>query len=217
MKHLSMLLLSLIIISCGKPDSKNLEEKTQRELLVTNENLDKKAVALEAGLERKQLFFSALEGTYEGTFMAGDKEFKTRITFIPSLPPYTSNRIRTLEEVIADLNNLYFSVQATHWNSKGTAVAAGCIFSQVKPDYDNGQIVASSENCSNVYKVSLYDSSDRSTGDLPMKTSEIFVNSQDISKNVLSKEVQKINEIHIVIQPTLLAKTFTTILKRVQQ
>lgn len=216
MKQLQMLFISLVIMSCGKPDSKNLEEKVLREISVENLNIDKKAMALESDLERKQLFFTALEGTYEGAFTAGDKEFKTRITFIPSLPPYTANRIRTLDEITADLNNLYFSVQTTHWNSKGTAVAAGCIFSQMKPDFDNGQIVAAAENCPNVYKVSLYDSSGDANGDSPVSTSKILVNSKIISKKVFTKEVQRINELFIIIQPTLLAKTFVTTLKRVQ-
>lgn len=216
MKYLVLLLLPLVFISCGKKDSKDLEEKTQRELMVANENTDRRAAHLEVDLARKQTFFTALEGTYEGTFMAGDKEFKTRITFIPSLPPYIANRTRTLEEITADLNSLSFSVQTTHWNSKGTAVAAGCIFSQMKPDYENGQVVSTAENCSNVYKVNLYDSTNLPDGETPATTSIIVERSQVLARKVLNKEVLKIEEIHVVIQPTLLAKTFTAILKRVQ-
>ena len=211
-----MLFLLVTIVSCGKPDAKNLEEKAQRELMVENENLDKRAMQLESELSRKQLFFSALEGTFEGSFFAGEKEFKTRVTLIPSLPPYIANRIRTLDEVTADLNNLYFSIQTTHWNSKGTAVAAGCIFSQIRPDYDNGQVVAASGNCANVYKVSMYESNE---GESPMESlgaSDILNKSQSISNKVLNKKMDKVNEIHVVIQPTLVAKTFLTVLKRVQ-
>lgn len=216
MKQVLILFLSVLVASCGKPDAKNLEEKTQRELMVQNDNLDKRALQLETELSRKQFFFSALEGTFEGSFFAGEKEFKTRVTLIPSLPPYTANRIRTLEEVTADLGNLYFSIQTTHWNSKGTAVAAGCIFSQIRPDYDNGQVVAASGNCSNVYKISMYDSKEDEGSIESTKTGDILSKSQSISSKVLSKQMEKINEIHIVIQPTLVAKTFVTVLKRVQ-
>lgn len=216
MKYSILLFALFSFVSCGKKDSKELEEKTQRELIVGNDNMDRRAAVLEADLTRKQLFFTALEGTYEGIFMAGDKEFKTRLTFIPSLPPYIANRIRTQEEITADLNNLSFSVQTTHWNSAGTAVAAGCIFSQIRPDYDNGQVVAASENCSNIYKVSFFDSRIFPNGDFPAKNSEIVEKSQIIAKKILNKEVGQVDEIFIVIQPTLLAKTFTAILKRVQ-
>ena len=216
MKFLVLLLLPFLLVSCGKKDSKDLEEKTHRELVVANENLDRRATFVEADLSRKQLFYMALEGTYEGSFMAGEKEFKTRLTFIPSLPPYESNRVRTLEEVTADLNNLSFAIQSTHWNSKGTAVAAGCIFGQVKPDYDNGQVVAASENCANIYKINIYDSSNISNSDLPVKTSEVFEKSQVLAKKILTKELLKVDEIYVVIQPTLIAKTFVAILKRVQ-
>lgn len=215
MKLLFLLLLSTLIVSCGKKDDKNLEEKTQRELVVENENLERRAILLENDLARKQEFYTAVEGTYEGNFMAGEKEFKTRMTLIPSLPPYTSNRIRTLEEVTADLNNLSFSLQTTHWNAKGTAVASGCIFSEIRPDYDNGQIAVAAESCANVYKVSLFDSSDRS-GEGPIKTSEVLQKSRSISKKILNNEIKEVNEIHVVIQPTLVAKTFIAVLKRVQ-
>ena len=215
MKHLSLIVTALLLASCGKPDAKNLEEVAQRELIVENVNLERRAAKLEIDLEKKQLFFTALEGTYEGSFKAGEKIFKTRMTFIPSLPPYTSNRIRTLEEITADLNNLYFSVQTTHWNSNGTAVAAGCIFSQMSPDYDNGQIVAATETCPNVYKVNMFDSSE-STEESPINTAELSRQSKILSKKISRKEIQKIEEIYIVIQPTLLAKTFTAVLKRVQ-
>lgn len=215
MKHLLLLIVPLLLVSCGKRDDKALEEVAHRELVVENENLERRAAVLENDLSRKQDFYSAVEGTFEGSFMAGEKEFKTRITLIPSLPPYTSNRIRTLEEVTADLNNLSFSVQTTHWNAKGTAVASGCIFSQMKPDYDNGLISIAAENCSNVYKVSLFDSSDRGENG-PIKTAEVLQKSRILSKKILRKEIEQINEIHVVMQPTLVAKTFTTVLKRVQ-
>jgi hypothetical protein len=142
MKILLMLFLSMALASCGKPDAKNLEEKAQRELKVETDNTNKKALQLEADLSRKQLFFSALEGTFEGSFISEGKEFKTRITLIPSLPPYTANRIRTLDEITADLNNLNFSFQVRHWSLNGSGVPFGCIFNQIRPDYDNGQVVA---------------------------------------------------------------------------
>lgn len=216
MKFVFLLLATTMLLSCGKKDDKNLEEKAQRELQVENDNLDKRAALLEADLARKQLFYTALEGTYEGTFKAGEKEFKTRLTFVSSLPPYDSNRIRTLEEITADLSNLNFSVQSTHWNAAGTTVAAGCIFSQIRPDYDNGQVSASSENCPNVYKVNLYNSSNTPVDELPNQTSVIVSESKIISKQIFNREIQKVEEVYIVIQPTLLAKTFTAVLKRVQ-
>lgn len=216
MKALLILVVPLLFISCGKKDGNNLEEVTQRELAVENDNLNRRAALLERDLARKQLFFSALEGTYEGSFSAGEKVFKTRVTLIPSLPPYTSNRVRTLEEVTADLNNLNFSIQTTSWNATGTAVAAGCIFGQVKPDYDNGQVTAAVDTCSNVYKINIYDSNEATTSDFPAKTSDVAINGQNLAKKIFSKEILKVNEIYVVIQPTLLAKTFIAILKRVE-
>lgn len=208
-----LLIIVLVAYGCGKPDSKNLEEKMQRELVVANENTDKKSIQLENELAVKQNFFSSLEGTFEGDLSAGEKIFKTRISLHPSLPPYSSRRVRTIDEVITDLNNLFFSVQTTHWNSKGTAVASGCIFSQVRPDLLTGTITISSEGCGNVYKLSLFSSSI-----LEGKTENIETIkeiSKSLSLKVLTGDLRQIDEVYIVVQPTLVAKTFTAKLKRV--
>lgn len=214
MKKLILVLVGgCFVFSCGKTDSKNLEEKVQRELVVTNENLDKRALALENDLTLKQLFFSSLNGTFEGNLQVGEKVFKTRITFIPSLPPYTSTRIRTAEEIVSDLNNLFFSVQTTHWNSKGSAVAAGCIFGQIRPDYQNGQVNISGESCSNVYNVNMFNSELENRTNLDI--ANILEISKEISRKVLRGEIRQVDEIFLTIQPTLLAKTFLAKLKRV--
>ncbi len=222
MKILLLVISVVLFTACGKPDANNLEEKTQRELQVENGNLERKAQTLESDLRRKQNFFIALEGTFEGNLPVGDKEFKTRITLIPSLPIYNSNRVRTLEEITADLNNLFFTVQATHWNSKGSAVASGCIFSQARPDFLNGQTIATGENCANVYRISMYESNPKEDALLDEVSieslnnfPEILAHSQNLSIKVLNKELNRIDQIHVVIQPTLVAKTFTTVLKRV--
>jgi hypothetical protein len=86
----------------------------------------------------------------------------------------------------------------------------------MRPDYDNGQVVAASGNCSNVYKLSMYESKEDESSTESLGAGDILNKSQGISNRVLSKQMGKVNEIHVVIQPTLVAKTFITILKRVQ-
>lgn len=212
MKNLTLIFVVIAAISCGKADQKNLEEKTLTELQVANDNQDKRARILEDDLAKKQQFFSSVEGTYEGSFLAGDKEFKTRLTIIPSLPPYTSTRTRTAEEIVADLNNLFFSIQTTHWNTKSSAVAAGCIFNQVRPDFQNGQINASAESCNNVYKISLYDSEVGTTN----FGGDILKTSKEVSNRVFLGSVRQVNELVVLIQPTLVSKTFEAKLKRIK-
>lgn len=216
MKNVILILLPVLFIACAKPDSSNLEEVKGREVEVENENLRKKAEVLEGDLARRQRLFSALKGTFEGTFTTGTKKFKKRITLVPSLPPYNAGRTRTLEEITSDLNNLYFTIQTTILNAENNSVVAGCILSQVRPDYDGGAVNAASENCSNIYLINLYDSLDDSE-ELPSEKSSVPQMSQELAQKIFLNQLSVVDEVFVEMHPTLTDKTFLMVLKRVQQ
>ncbi len=127
--------------------------------------LEERAQEMEADLSQRQRFYIATSGVYEGTMkIAGGQDIsKVRLTFTPSLPPYNSNRIRTMEEIASDLNNLYFNVQVTQWSDVGdmkAALAFGCVFENVRPDLKTGQINLAASECTSVYRLNLSDELD---------------------------------------------------------
>ena len=129
--------------------------QTYAQLQAENANLFKKSKAMESDLERRHRFYQAVKGRYEGSFQSEIGEINFRITFSPSLPPYITDRVRQLDEISSDLNNLYFNVQIIQWNPLTPMSAVGCRVSQVRPDITNGEITIASESCSNFYRLNV--------------------------------------------------------------
>lgn len=217
MKTMLLILQILFLVACAKPDSTNLEDKRNRELEVENENTKRKAMQLEEDLARKQRLFSAMKGTYEGAFIADKKEFKTKLILVPSLPPYDAGRTRTLEELTADLNNLYFTVQTIIINAETNTPVMDCSYSQIKPDYDGGQLNVASERCVSIFFINLYSSNPRANSNLQLEKPGVSQKSQDIVQKIFSKQLSIVSELFIEMNPTMGDKSFLMILKRTQQ
>lgn len=122
-----------------------------------NGNLAAKSSEMEADLATRQLFYQAVSGTYEGTFGTETNERKVRITLVPSLPPYTSGRVRQLEEVTSDLNSLYFRAQVTEWDPRSGLSGMGCNVENIKPDIKRGEVTIASSNCPILYELKISD------------------------------------------------------------
>jgi len=216
MKTMLLLLPFLFLVACAKPDSTNLEDKRNRELEVENENSKRKAMQLEEDLSRKQRHFSALKGVYEGTLIADDKkEFKTEIILVPSLPPYEAGRVRTIEELATDLNNLYFTVQIAITNKQTETTTMNCLFTQVKADYDGGRMNVASEGCYGLFFINLY-SSTNARSSLQLEKPTVAEKSQNIAQKILSKEISRVDELFVEMVSTQAKKSFLMILKRTQ-
>ncbi len=155
--------LALIALSgCGSGDDR-LKEKAgiegqisaEKALEVENNNRTKRAQEMEADLQKRHRFYQAVKGTYEGQFSEeGGKTWSIRFTFVPSLPPYQTDRVRAYEEIVADLNNLYLNVQVIQWSSDGYP-AAGCKAEHIRPDIDRGEISIATSECPVYYDLAL--------------------------------------------------------------
>ncbi len=118
-------------------------------------NSIERAEEMQKDLETRRLFFSALEGTYEGIFSNGDTESNLRIVLTQTLPDYGVDRIKTLQELEYEFQNMAFHVQITSWSSSRSAF--GCTVENVKPDIKNGVIRVVSNDCPNSYHLFVKD------------------------------------------------------------
>lgn len=125
--------------------------QAQADIAEQNANLSRRSDEMESDLKVRHRFFQAVRGVYEGSLKAEKKEWQVRVTLVPSLPPYNVNRVRQLDEVASDLNNLYFNAQVVQWNPKDKSVATSCRVEHVRPDIVNGEVTIASENCPNLY------------------------------------------------------------------
>lgn len=155
-----MILFAISLVSCGN-DDKRLKEKTRMEgetlTSVENNNLAAKAAAMEKDLTRRHRFYQAVKGNYEGEIDSNLGSFKIRITLTPSLPPLQVDRIRQLNEIEFDLNNLMLNTQVVIWDPGSSSSAVGCRISNVRPNIETGELTLSDESCPNLYRIKVFD------------------------------------------------------------
>jgi len=120
-----------------------------------NANLAAKAREMETDLSVRHRFYQAVRGTFEGDLESSQGTFRIRLTLVPSLNPYVTPRTRQLDEIVSDLNNLYFNAQVLQWNSANPLSAVGCRVSGIRPDLLNGEITIAAESCPNLYTLRI--------------------------------------------------------------
>ena len=186
---------------CAQQDVNKFKEKAQAEENAKTEAgqdaVNAKAKAMEADLQRRHRFYQSLSGSYAGTFThSSGMKFTTRLKLIPSLPPYVpTDRIRTLEEISADINNLYFNVQILHWSPGNSASATGCVFQEIRGNLEKGRVEAIRAECPNVYSVRIID---------PEKSyqtrEELEINSVLLAAKILNNEVNRVTLVKAIMQ-----------------
>lgn len=159
-KLLILMIVSLTVVSCGN-DDKRLKEKTKIEgdalKEVENSNLAQKAEAMEKDLTRRHRFYQAIKGSYEGSISTGTGTFNIRVTLSPSLPPVRIDRVRQLEEIASDLNNLMLNTHVVQWDPNSPSSGVGCRVSNVRPNIEKGELTISAESCPNLYNIKISD------------------------------------------------------------
>ena len=158
------LLLSLFfIVGLAACDQKSSTDSTKERAAaeqegaskVENDNLAKKAAAMEQDLAKRHNFYASIEGEYEGSMRVDHVTFKIKFTFARGIPPYTDSRVRQLSEIENDLNNLFFYMQVVQWHPDDQPTAVGCRISGLKPNMDDGTIAVASTDCPNLYTIFL--------------------------------------------------------------
>ncbi len=129
--------------------------QSEEQLSIENGNLSAKAQRMESDLAKRHRFYQSISGTYEGQLTTEQGNFNIRITLVPSLSPYAAGRTRQLEEITADINNLFLNAQIVQWSSENQLSSVGCRVTNVRPDLINGTISIASPECSNIYLLSL--------------------------------------------------------------
>ncbi len=181
--------------------------QTEAQIKAENENLFKKSRSMEEDLEKRHRFYQALKGKYEGSFQSEIGEINFRITFSPSLPPYKTDRVRQLEEIASDLNNLYLNVQVIQWNPSSSTSAVGCRVSQIRPDIMNGEITIASESCSNLYRLRIGEVSGGNQENSPAY-------SRRMSEWISYGQMEKVEAVIGEVQPSTNASIYSVVATR---
>lgn len=193
MKHAPMLLILIIsFLGCAQQDDNRLRERAELEgkasVEAEQDVLNERVKKMEADLAIRHRFYQALSGRYMGEATApSGLKYKIRLLFVPSLSPLPpTERVRTVEEVTYDLNNLHFNVEAISSDLSGQ-VSDGCVFTDVIPDIPNGQIVLISSDCSLTYSMDL--------SVVDVSSGLVLHSSQDISSKILNGTIPSVGHI----------------------
>ncbi len=159
--QMGLVLIGLSIFSGCQDGNESISDvsgkEAQAQLTAEREFQRARAAELETDLAERQNFYQKVAGTYEGTLKGASGTFKIRIKLIPSLPNYRPSRIRLPEEVVNDLNNLFFNVQVIQWKEGAGLGAVGCKATQIKPDLETGKIAIASADCPSFYEFQIGD------------------------------------------------------------
>jgi hypothetical protein len=222
MRCLSLILLSAIIVGCDQGNDRLIEkaqiegrEQARSQLDMQNQNLAKKAKKMEEDLSSRHLFYQAVRGTYEGTMKTERGEFNVRLTLIPSLPPYYGDRVRQLEEIASDLNNLYFNAQVVQWNPANNLSAVGCRVENIRPDIIQGEIPIASSNCQNLYQLKIIDEEIERNITVGNEKSNDRELAREVSRSIREGRITEVSEIRGEAQPTTNASVYNLVVRRV--
>ncbi|MCC7442685.1 MAG: hypothetical protein IT285_13705 [Bdellovibrionales bacterium] len=211
---LSMVLATILVGGCGQGDDRLVEKAkiegeagAEAALTAENENLATKARAMEADLARLHRFYQAVKGTFEGTLQTEAGAYKIKIVLAPSLPPYTTDRVRQLDEIVSDLNNLHLKVQVVQWHPSNPLSAVGCRVENIKPDTINGEVTIASENCANLYALTI-------AADGVSSVTDHSTDAGALAHAVLSGNVDKVNAIRGDVHPSTNASVYPLIVRR---
>lgn len=206
-KTLVTMSFMLALAGCGQ-DNKRLKEKTRMEgealTGVENAALATKAEAMEKDLTRRHRFYQAVKGDYEGTIQSSEGNFKVRITLSPSLAPIQTSRVRQLEEIASDLNNLMFNTKVSQWDPGSDSSPVSCIVSDIRPDLEKGEITIVKEGCANFYSLKIADPGTNAVA-------------RDLAKLILDNRLEEVQAIEGRIQPATNAKIFRFTAYKVQE
>lgn len=214
MRAFTILALLAVTVSCGQ-GNKRLQEKatleTKSQLNVENNNLAQKAETMEKDLAKRHRFYQAVKGVYEGVISTDQGTFSIRITLTPTLAPIELNRVRQLDEIASDLNNLSLNTQVVQWDTNNPKSAVGCRVSGIRPDLEKGEIAIAAESCSNLYIIKL---TEQESNGIPSNNSLIAAR---IAKQILNGDLKEVNSINGSIQPSTNASVFKFAAIKVQE
>lgn len=151
----------LSLVSCSKGGDDRLAEqeniRSKEQINAQNENQKEWAEKMEKDLNERKYFIKAVEGTFSGDLTVDDLDFVIKAELSSSIPISFSDRIRTLDEINYELENLAINLHIKLENPRVSNSAVSCTIEGYKPDIEKGLIKIISESCKNIFKLRLSD------------------------------------------------------------
>ncbi len=209
--------MALVIQGCQGPSESEQEARRKEQAGVDageqakadQEQQNAQSLKLEADLKRRYRFYSAMSAEYVGQIKLKDKDNKDIDVAIslnshPTIPLYSGDRIRTVEEVQADLQNLGFQSTFQFWIIKKPGAATGCLFSNAKAFHESGVVrFQSPSECPNVFQLSILPKVLSQKEIAEIKQFNLEADATALAQRILNGEVQTVPSTFIRMQMPL--------------
>ena len=168
MKTLILIFCSLSLIACSKGGDDRVSEKegirAERQVEAENENRRVLNQGAERELNELKHYISAVEGRFGGEVQLAESIFDLTVELTPSMPIRFYDRVRNIEEIQFEKENLNVTVKIILESRRIENNAFTCVFEGHQPDIERGLMNLVRESCPNSLILKL--SSDTSASDI---------------------------------------------------
>ena len=163
MKTLPIFIL-FALISCSKNGDNRIAEqeniRAREQVNAENDNRSVLSAGPERELNRIKNFMQAVKGEYKTSIEIMRIPLDLYIDILPSKEIIFYDRVRNVEEIQAELNELSLTIKVLIENPNIPNSGSTCIFEGHKPDTKNGIMKLIKDGCKNTFVLGLDESTD---------------------------------------------------------
>ncbi|MBC76169.1 MAG: hypothetical protein CME64_09150 [Halobacteriovoraceae bacterium] len=213
MKNLIIILPCVLLLSCSKGGDDRLAEQAdiqaREQYQAQNENQKMWAEKMEEDLNKRKRFIQAIEGDFFGEVDVQNISFDINARFVSSIPIAFPSRVRTLDEINFELQNLNLNLFVKLENPRVPNSAVTCVVEGYRPDVNKGVINIITESCKNSFHLSISDST------LDVRSDEARLkDSRSLAAQVTSGSVSRVEKVQGVFESSTSNQKFKFQLRR---
>ena len=213
MKNLIIILPCVLLLSCSKGGDDRLAEQAdiqaREQYQAQNENQKMWAEKMEEDLNKRKRFIQAIEGEFFGEVDVQNISFDINARFVSSIPIAFPSRVRTLDEINFELQNLNLNLFVKLENPRVPNSAVTCVVEGYRPDVNKGVINIITESCKNSFHLSISDST------LDVRSDEARLkDSRSLAAQVTSGSVSRVEKVQGVFESSTSNQKFKFQLRR---
>ena len=213
MKNLIIILPCVLLLSCSKGGDDRLAEQAdiqaREQYQAQNENQKMWAEKMEEDLNKRKRFIQAIEGDFFGEVDVQNISFDINARFVSSIPIAFPSRVRTLDEINFELQNLNLNLFVKLENPRVPNSAVTCVVEGYRPDVNKGGINIITESCKNSFHLSISDST------LDVRSDEARLkDSRSLAAQVTSGSVSRVEKVQGVFESSTSNQKFKFQLRR---
>lgn len=152
-------LLVLTLVSCSKNGDDRIAEqeniRAQEQVNAENDNRTVLSAGPEKELNRIKNFMKAVKGEYKTAIEIMSIPLDIFVDIVPSKEIVFYDRVRNVEEIQAELNELSLTIKVLIENPNIPNSGSTCIFEGHKPDTKNGIMKLIKDGCKNTFVLGL--------------------------------------------------------------